>query len=43
LQLAGHFKISQEAFNRPYKLKVSENAHFKNAGVMNTKKKLATA
>jgi HTH-type transcriptional regulator/antitoxin HigA len=42
-KLAEHFKVSQEAFNRPYKLKVSENAHFKNASVMNTKKQLATA
>lgn len=42
-KVAAHFKVYQEAFNRPYKLKVSENAHFKNASVMNTKKKLATA
>lgn len=42
-KLAEHFKVSQEAFNRPYKLKVSENSHFKNASVMNTKKRLATA
>lgn len=42
-KLAAHFKVSQEAFNRTYKLKVSENAHFRNASVMNTKKKLTTA
>jgi HTH-type transcriptional regulator/antitoxin HigA len=40
-KLAGHFKISQEAFNRPYKLVVPENSHFRNASVMNTKKVLA--
>lgn len=40
--LANHFKLSQEAFNREYKLKVPENTHFKNASVMNTKKILAT-
>ena len=42
-QLALLFKLSQEAFNRPYKLKVAENSHFRNASVMNTKKKLAVA
>jgi HTH-type transcriptional regulator/antitoxin HigA len=39
-KLADYFKVSQEAFNRPYKLKVAENSRFKNASVMNTKKKL---
>lgn len=42
-KLAERFKVSQEAFNRTYKLKVPENAHFKNASVMNTQKKLITA
>ena len=42
-KLAAHFKLSQEAFNRPYKLVVPENSHFRNASVMNTKKKLAVA
>ena len=42
-KLADYFKVSQEAFNRPYILKVAENAHFKNASVMNTKKKLIHA
>lgn len=42
-KLADYFKISQEAFNRPYKLVVPENSHFRNASVMNTKKKLAVA
>jgi HTH-type transcriptional regulator / antitoxin HigA len=42
-KLSGHFKISQEAFNRPYKLIVPENSHLRNASVMNTKKKFAAA
>ena len=41
--LANHFKLSQDAFNREYKLKVPENSHLKNASVMNTKKELTTA
>jgi HTH-type transcriptional regulator/antitoxin HigA len=41
--LAEHFKISQEAFNRQYKLVVPENSRLRNASVMNTKKKLAVA
>lgn len=41
--LSERFKLNQDAFNRPYKLKVAENSRFKNASVMNTKKKLATA
>jgi HTH-type transcriptional regulator/antitoxin HigA len=39
-RLADHFKISQEAFNRPYKLIVSANSRLRNASVMNTKKHL---
>lgn len=39
-KLAERFKVNQEAFNRPYKLIVPENAHFRNASVMNTKKEL---
>ena len=42
-KLSAYFKVSQEAFNRPYKLVVSENAHLRNASVMNTKKELAIA
>lgn len=42
-KLADYFKVSQEAFNRPYKLVVPENSHLRNASVMNTKKKLAVA
>lgn len=37
-KLASRFHVSQEAFNRPYKLHVPENQHFKNASVMNTPK-----
>lgn len=40
-KLAAHFAVSQEAFNREYKLKVAENAHIRNASVMNTKKEMA--
>jgi len=42
-QLAALFKLSQEAFNRPYPLKSPINAHLKNASVMNTRKKLRAA
>ena len=42
-KLAVYFKVSQEAFNRPYKLIVAENSHLRNASVMNTKKEFATA
>lgn len=42
-KLSNYFKVSQEAFNRPYKLNVPENARLRNAGVMNTKKKLPVA
>jgi HTH-type transcriptional regulator/antitoxin HigA len=42
-KLAAHFKVSQEAFNRPYKLIVPENSHLRNASVMNTKKQFETA
>lgn len=38
--LSEHFKISQEAFNKPYKLVNEINRHFKNANLMNTKKDL---
>jgi HTH-type transcriptional regulator/antitoxin HigA len=40
-KLADYFKVSQEAFNRPYKLTVPENSHLRNASVMNTKKDIA--
>lgn len=41
--LAKYFSISQEALNKPYKLKHRLNRKFKNASLMNTKKKLQTA
>jgi len=34
------FKVSQEAFNRPYKLINEVNRHFRNASLMNTRKHL---
>jgi HTH-type transcriptional regulator / antitoxin HigA len=42
-KLADYFKVSQEAFNRPYKLVVPENLHLRKAGIVNTKKKLTVA
>ena len=42
-KLSNYFKVSQDAFNRPYKLTVSENSHFRNASVMNTRKELEVA
>jgi len=39
-KLAEHFKVRQEAFNRPYKLISPVNAHLRNASVMNTTKAL---
>lgn len=38
--LSTYFKVAQEAFNRPYKLKAGINSHLKNASVMNTVKEL---
>lgn len=37
-KLSSYFKISQEAFNRSYKLKNEVNRHFRDASLMNTKK-----
>lgn len=37
-KLADYFKISQEAFNRPYRITNEVNRHFRNASLMNTKK-----
>ena len=42
-KLADHFKVQQEAFNRPYKLVSPVNSHLKNASVMNTVKSFAIA
>lgn len=39
-KLSNHFNISQEAFNRPYKLVNKINKYFRNASLMNTRKKL---
>jgi len=38
--LSDYFKVSQEAFNRPYKLKNELNRRFRNASLMNTKKNM---
>ena len=42
-KLADYFKVSQEAFNRSYKLIVSQKSDLQNASVMNTKKEVAVA
>jgi HTH-type transcriptional regulator / antitoxin HigA len=39
-KLAEHFKLRQEAFNRPYKLISPINTYLRNASVMNTEKNL---
>ncbi len=41
--LASYFKVSQEAFNRPYKLVNPANSHLRNASVMNMRKKVEFA
>lgn len=42
-KLSDYFKVSQETFNRPYKLINEVNKHFRNASLMNTKKNLLEA
>ena len=42
-KLSGYFKVSQEAFNRPYKLVNEVNRHFRDASLMNTEKELERA
>lgn len=42
-KLSDFFKVSQEAFNRPYRLKNEVNIKFRNASLMNTKKKMTEA
>ncbi|MEJ2053217.1 MAG: helix-turn-helix domain-containing protein [Calditrichaceae bacterium] len=42
-KLSDYFKLSQEAFNRPYRLKNKRNRHFRNANPANTQKKIAEA
>jgi len=37
-KLSDYFNVSQEAFNRPYKLINEVNRHFRNASLMNTRK-----
>jgi HTH-type transcriptional regulator / antitoxin HigA len=39
-KLSDYFKLSQESFNRPYKLVNEVNRHFRNASLMNTKKNM---
>lgn len=41
--LSERFKLKQEAFNRPYELHVPVSSKFKDAKMMNTRKKLAKA
>ncbi|MEO6136650.1 MAG: transcriptional regulator [Ginsengibacter sp.] len=41
--LSERFKLNQEAFNRPYELRVSVSPKMQNAKMMNTRKKLAIA
>ena len=38
--LSDYFKVSQEAFNRPYKLINEVNRHFQKASLMNTRKNI---
>jgi HTH-type transcriptional regulator / antitoxin HigA len=42
-KLSDYFKVSQEAFNRPYRLINEVNKHFRNASLMNTKKNMVEA
>jgi HTH-type transcriptional regulator/antitoxin HigA len=42
-KLAARFKVSQELFNKPYKLISPVNSRLKDASVMNTRKKLSKA
>ncbi len=39
-KLSDYFKMSQEVFNRPYKLINEVNRHFRNASLMNTTKNM---
>lgn len=42
-RLSERFKLNQEAFNRPYRLKNPINKKYKNAALMNTQKKIKVA
>ncbi len=41
--LSSHFKVSQEAFNRPYKIKSPINARLKNVRVRKTRKSVVAS
>jgi HTH-type transcriptional regulator / antitoxin HigA len=41
--LAERFKLNQQAFNRPYELRVSVTGKKRKAGILNTRKNLTTA
>lgn len=41
--LSGYFKVNQEVFNRPYKLKFKYNSLLRDASAMNTQKQLRRA
>ncbi|NCQ10633.1 MAG: ArsR family transcriptional regulator [Bacteroidetes bacterium] len=42
-KLSDYFKLSQEAFNRPYKLIHEVNRHFRNTRLTNTRKNMIEA
>ena len=42
-KLSDYFKVSQEAFNRPYKLINKVNRHLRNASLMKTRKNMIEA
>jgi HTH-type transcriptional regulator/antitoxin HigA len=42
-KMSERFKVSQELFNRPYKIISSANTHLKNVSVMNTRKNVSDA
>ena len=42
-KLSNYFKVSQEAFNRPYTLKNELNKRYRDARLMNTRKNMAEA
>ena len=39
-RLSSYFKISQETFNRPYRIENDINRHFKHSRLMNTRKNM---
>ncbi len=42
-RLSNYFKVTQETFNRPYRLINEVNRHFRNASLMNTRKTMIEA